>query len=749
MSKKDLEGFLSDNPFFVALKIQEENHGSLNRFFDKVKDVNGIDEGFEWVYEELLRNFLRTHKDIDGYDYKKYIPFVQETILEYIIEEDALKFFFNPEEENKIIDLVNRGQFNAKMLKIAYSKIANLFSNIHCEITTTDIPAIIERDLKRKINKFNDDYIMNKMGKLKEVVDKIASGVKNQCYLEFDKSWYNNDSLVPELAEYVKNKHGYDYSHFASHQYLYFDESDAQVLSHALVDDDNIWLKQEYQNKNIFGFLNYVVQYNDLKHAEKIIDCAFNNLCKNEISKFLYEKKLPLVFSKDGLLRAKLNCVAGINSKVGSFVGKEIDESDYNGLVYPLYSGFDEKIANGEDVFERFVKKAYPDDYNKVFEIFDNPNSIIQDASGTKRLITIAYLIEGEYFGYGDDKLKDFVYSYYDNYGSDESILKRMYYIFYLIDKLSGVKSEAYLYEYFFDLFDMIDFKYNLQCFYKRDLKFRNASFISLKKLLSKYDLNISDDYKDLYITALLDRKYASLNEVDKFPELEQFGDAIYQLAVDNILFYNDFELNHVTEEALVKAKYQIEVSKKLGLDKLYISNLSSGANSKYHNIEGYDNGFFENDKDYIADSLEMVIGVIGKEFGVQKALDFATRIIVETDDELSMPHFVESDIVKNYNSDIDKDYLAKIYPSPYDEDSEYYSEYITMWYAIRKILLISIIGNDTKQKRQMISGFSDKVFGSSYENHYQCVVSYLYYGIEETIEKYKSIVNSNYREEN
>ena len=58
---------------------------------------------------------------------------------------------------------------------------------------------------------------------------------------------------------------------------------------------------------------------------------------------------------------------------------------------------------------------------------------------------------------------------------------------------------------------------------------------------------------------------------------------------------------------------------------------------SKVYDIEGYDNGFFENDKNYIADSLEMVIGVIGKEFGIQKALDFTTRIIVESNKDLSI----------------------------------------------------------------------------------------------------------------
>ena len=155
MSKKDLEGFLSDNPFFVALKIQEQEHESLEYFFDQIKKENVIDEGFEWVYEELIRNFLTTHKDIDGYNYRSYIPFVQETILEYVVDENSLKYFFKTDEESKVVDLVKRGQFNAKMVKLAYCKIARLFLKLQRSIiTTTDIPAIIERDLKRKINKY-------------------------------------------------------------------------------------------------------------------------------------------------------------------------------------------------------------------------------------------------------------------------------------------------------------------------------------------------------------------------------------------------------------------------------------------------------------------------------------------------------------------------------------------------------------------------------------------------------------------
>ena len=53
----------------------------------------------------------------------------------------------------------------------------------------------------------------------------------------------------------------------------------------------------------------------------------------------------------------------------------------------------------------------------------------------------------------------------------------------------------------------------------------------------------------------------------------------------------------------------------------------------------------------YIADSLEMIIGVLAKEFGVQKALDFTTKIILETNPDLEPPKFLEFNIVSLYTT--------------------------------------------------------------------------------------------------
>ena len=147
-----------------------------------------------------------------------------------------------------------------------------------------------------------------------------------------------------------------------------------------------------------------------------------------------------------------------------------------------------------------------------------------------------------------------------------------------------------------------------------------------------------------------------------------------------------------------------------------------------------------------MADSLEMVIGVIAKEFGVQKALDFATRIIVEANEELTTPVIFGSfDPVYLYNeSKAELDYLNKIYPAPFSNDS-YNSDYFNIRLTLNKLLKITILGNDTVEKRKLISNSFDELIPNTSFDEYQEVIHYLYYGIEKTIEKYETIVKSSY----
>jgi dsRNA-specific ribonuclease len=311
------------------------------------------------------------------------------------------------------------------------------------------------------------------------------------------------------------------------------------------------------------------------------------------------------------------------------------------------------------------------------------------------------------------------------------------------------------MYEFLYEILKDLEIKYSFKSTYVLDVEYRNKNYQGLKEILSKRGFKIDDSFKDLYIISLLDRKYATAKEASMFAELEQLGDAIYELAVDNILFYDKqmrFNLNHQSREELVKADAQLIVSKKIGLDKLYISKFTNMINTKYDQSEFMEQsvtgGFSHH---YLADSLEMVIGSIGKEFGIQKALDFATDIILEANPDLEKPEiFKNFDYIKinAMKSNFEEDYLEKIYPPLFCKDLyelEYYEDYNTLSFAIIKILKIVILGNDTIEKRKDIANTLNYLSNDD-KLEYQCVASYLYYGIEETIEKFRTIVESSYR---
>lgn len=757
MSNQNIEGFLS-NPFFlVALKIKNMDSKVIeHKLLESVKR-NYVEE-WNCPYQVILDKHYSYHKiqlkNKDKFN-NDYLMLVKETVLEYLLEEDCLKFFLGSEEEKEKFDnIFKRKQFNAKLLKTILNRVA-FFMDSTSSVENNNLPLLLDNAIKRKIAEFNNNYVMKKMEPLKNIVDVVASGVKAECYLEFEKGWALVHSV--ELENYIFEKHGYKYSgSYNIPEFPFFHESDDKVLSLAVVNDEKFWNFEIGCHKTLLSLAHLIVKYNDIRHAEKLVDYAFEQACKDSVCKYLYENKLNLYFSLNPHERMLKLCTSRLTNRLNSVTTQEIDKTDYNGFLFPLYNGFECKVQEGKEVFNEFIKKAYPNDADKVLSLFENLDTIIQDPvqvgnHAQRRLITIRTMLEGELFGYDENSnFKKFMYGYYKEFGTKESVLGRLYYQCFIIKKLTGEVSIECLYEIFFDILNMIDFKFDIKCSFVVNQELRNKNYLLLKNLLKQYGFQVDDCYKQKYITALLDRKYASFEEVEMFPQLEQLGDAIYELAVDNILFYNpETTLNHSNRENLVKAEAQIKVSKKINLNELYISELHHSLNSKYLDHEKIDMGMHSYlQGNYIADSLEMLIGVLSLEFGVQRALDFTTKIILEAYSNLKEPQFEKFDIVSLSNSTIDKDYLDKIYPSPFNCDNDYYSEYNMLGDAISKLLYIFILGNDTIEKRKKISWRSyDILTHGGLRDSYEYVVSYLYNGIETTIEKYRPIVESIYRE--
>ena len=754
MTKKEVEGFLS-SPFFVALKPEgvdvDTLYTTLKNSFEY--DIQCNDHFYMDILRQYNANNKVAYEEMSQFK-DEYLNVVKQVMLEYLIQEDALKYFCFDEDYEKITKIVERKQINSKILIEVLGRVSYVFNSFRTDIA--NLAFILNNDIKRKIVEYNNNYVIKTMGPLKQKIDKIASGVNIKCYLGFNQN-YHTIKISDNIKTYIKEKSGYDLdnSDYRYKNKMFFEK----VLSRAIIDDDSIWNFEEYYyGRTILSFVTLVEKYNDIKHATKIIDYAFEEACKDKKIKYLYDNKLPffLYNIEEDMIDWSINRLSVYLSKTVDF---KIKKEELNGFLYPLYDGYKDFIFEGKEIFKSFLKFTYPKDFEKAEEEFNNLDNVIQESQQigamTRRELTVRFILNYHILGYDNVELKEKYLSLYcKDFLNDNSVLGRFYYRIYIINKYAKDYSNECIYEYLYEILKLIEEKNNFKSAFVLDTNLRESKLQILKDVLSKYDINIDDKYKDLYIISLLDRKYATAQEAARFAELEQFGDAIYDLAVDNILFYDPEDrnsLDHQNREELVKADAQIKVSKYLGIDKAYISKFNDAINKKYDNYEAFENGINDSrDGHYLADSLEMVIGAVAKQYNVQKALDFATKIILEANPELPTPvTFGNFDPIYLYNeSKADKDYLNKIYPGPFSDEHEYYSEYISIGYALSKLLKIAIIGNDTVEKRKLIANNLNKVLPDDrYDGYYQYVVTYLYYGIEETIKRYQTIVESSYRE--
>lgn len=749
MTKKDIEGFLS-NPFFRALKPKNDDIETVFSMLIKAYEsaVNDDNES----YKKVLN--LYSHDD-ESVQFEKdfqndYLMFVKQAMIEYCLQEEALQYFCLNEDYEKIVGLINRKQFNSKLLSSIFNKISCFCNNYYLDYLANRLYS----DIKRLVDDFRNKYVIKELQPLKVIVDKVTSGVKSECYIKF-KSIKSSYYISDDIDEYILKQYGFSLRGMDNYKL-------EEVLSLALVKDENFW---DFKNrKTIVAFLELVKKFNGIKHVEKIIDYAFKKAREDEETEFLCSNKLPfqLYDLSDQMIKRCLSLITLSISKVKESIS--IPEKEGKGLIYPVYKGVDSEIQAGKDIFKRFLEKAYPTNSKDIFNIFSNIDTVIQDDrdSGNgyfRKRLTTHEALEYDLLGIDNTNEKtEYINKRYCDYNSSENILNRFYYRIYLIDKYSKPLSFECIYEHFYQEFKMIDYKFKYECSFVHDIVLRNENYLKLKSILTRYGFNISDSFKDLYIIALLDRKYATIDEANMFAELEQFGDAIYELAVDNIIFYDPdekIELNHFEREKYVNADNQVKVSQHIGLDKAYISRLNDALNNKLDNYELSEAGLnSRNGGHYLADSLEMIIAVIAKEFGLQKSLEFATKIIVEANDELTMPVIYENfDFINMINdSNIDRSYLDKIYPGPFSFDySEYRWQYHVIENSLIKLLKITIIGNETKEKRQFITKTpnfvqnkkTDKVYSG-----YQFVYVYLTKGLEQTIKQFTDIVKSSYIEE-
>ena len=688
------------------------------------------------------------------------------TALKFCIEDTSFaRDVLQEKDFNKVVEVYSRKQFNSKVLKNLLSIFLDFLiilknpSNYGLKEGRL-VSGLFTLDIYRAVQSVLEDNVKRDYPNLKAIVEKVTAGVKINCYVDATQTHLFAISLDDASNNYVKEKFNYDFNEINTNKntsLVMFENKDKLlnlIIGRTFINDISFW--ENHPQFNWFAFIESVRSLNGDRHAEKLLDYIFNEIQKDEFSKKVLASNLELIYVlKDEFVR--LLEWRTFKLTFERFRDKYEVIAWRNGRCYPFSKSEDdaEKIRNGEKLFAEFISDAYPEDKNKILRfIFDqivNPEALSKEKNWT-----LVDILGAPTFGYYP-KLTDkqAVMLLCPDYFSKNNILSRVYLTAYEIGfftRFNQKEINACLFEIYYDVCQFIFEKLGTQTQYQRDVKWRDDNFRALQDKLKECNVSISERFKSDYIISLLDRKVAVREESERFPVLEQLGDAIYGLAVGELLFYNPETDSAVAEkfESFIKAESQIKVSKAFGFDKLYISASSLSSkhytdtvinpdNDVYYSNEEY---FDRNLEKYLADSLEMIIGTVCKDCGFNIALDFSKTLLKKT-----YPNVFKDEVrwsgYKDYE-DIDWDYFMRILPGLYQNFDKSHE---MLWRAFNKAFLVMTIGTEDKNSRRFITNsFGDMaVYG---DNGYGMVNRvYHYYlnnGWDKTFKKYSEFVKQN-----
>lgn len=671
------------------------------------------------VLEDEKNNFLKNlHLEKEKIDLSKFVidcfrsydddlkEAVKGAILRWSIEISTFASDILSEEDYlKAKETYKRRQYQSGVLKklvdcflLAQSELRDYKGN-YVVFNTESFKLALYSDVKSEYDEIKNQRVKKNFEALKRVIEKIASGAKAECYLNASNcDFYEHQRKIKnELNDYVKEKYGYNYNDV--NLYEEFVGKANELLQLALVNDKDFWLNKKF---NVAKFINEIYEKNSKAHAIKVINYIFDNLLKNETVKSLIKAKLPLYYDNQ------------------FFIDYFKAENKY--LLYPLLVAEDceQKINEGKKFFEDFLYDfVYPSNKEQIKERL---KSILKNEGEARYTIydVLSYITTKSYF---IGKQKDALNIVCPEFFTEESLWKRVYLkVYYMSRKKKDESLYQELFEKFYNLFAIIEHETGIQTAIQLDDETRNNSYDTLKASLKRFDVSISDENKNDYITALVDIRSARMSEADRFPVLEQLGDAIYNFAVSEMIFYNpyydDYEddaLNPTQRfEKYICAKGQLKIAKMLKLDKMYIS--TSRALDKSDEkiiVQVYDCN--NNKKDdsakgekYLADTLEMILGAVCLDKGYKIAIDLAKRMIRDAYGN-DFPEEVRYSKENAKSEKYDMDYFLRIRPGLYQSVHEMQSygvaDYIELMRdSLYKLLGCIVLGTEDVMKREYIS---------------------------------------------
>jgi len=750
-NEKFVEGGLIWSPLFNASRKEiiefinaldsEQKHYKLEFFVQTV---------LEYSYDES--------KDED------FLEATKSTIFEFTIELTSFAYDVLTEDEyKKASETYKRGQLNSGALKALLDCFLKACSQFIGAKSNKDMQQLLWANIKRKTAEFKAKRLEKSFGPLKKVVDEAASGVKAECF--FKSTDIYETELNCALNEYLIENYGYDFNKAhkqlppsSSSVYEAFLGKGNELLQLTLINDKEFWKKKSFF---VISFINHVLEKNSERHAQKLLNYIFSKLTANARTNALIKGGLSLGFYDK-------------QSFIDTYSQQFIKAGYSLDLLYPLVAveEKEEKCKIGKGIFDAFLYDyVYPNSNEQIRECLSGDLSTkgysYYSFFDTLNFITISLNITGDY----EKALKIICPEFFLSKALWERVYLRIYETSKMIEQN---KLYSYLFEHFYDLFSLIESHTGIETAIQLNTDARDRAYDELKGALNDLDVKICDSYKFDYVVSLLDRKSAKLSEAERFPVLEQLGDAIYGFALSEMIFYtpnnNDYEENALSPaqrfEGYACARGQIKIAKKYGIDKMYISVSYASRKRDYDLINSvYDLTEWDIDnKDeekYLADALEMVLGTVALDKGYATAISLAKEMIKSTfegdfENEVRYSH---ENVTRE---DIDKDYFRRILPGLYSSFREvssynnFASKYLNLMYdSLLKLLACLIFKTEGIEERRFISYGSNAIAyyfepltGTSYEVTplYYC---YLREGLDRVIELYKDSALEKYNQKN
>lgn len=663
----------------------------------------------------------------------------ERVALKFMLEDtDLAEALLSEEELEKAQATYARKQYNSAALKRLLALFCGLLASQR-DKTQNTLRNLFTLPLLEEYRRACAEEAEKSFKPLKRLVDRIAAGVNGACYFH-SNDYFNRTPFLPEhLNEYVVGRFGYDYNaalnaaHANSSYLLSMDDQSRlhrRVLQSALLDDPALWEKQEVFD--VVEFLKQVEERNGLRHAHKLLDHIFGNLQKVPDARTVLENRLPLymaeyTFHLQALEERARRCAF---DRLRLYGDPALLQNEP--LCYPasVPSDLQTRLCRGREIWESFIGEfAYPHDKERVLRILREEVERFAAAplgppldrrARRHQPREFAILLDRDAFLYDPHSSeRALLAAHHPDFFSPENIFNRVYLKVFALTRLSEEPTVQYvcLHKIFLDVIKLLESRFGLRTAHQTDDGARAAKYQALKAKLADCGVTVSDSRREEYTVALLDWDTALQEEYELFPVLEQLGDAIYGLAVAEMLFYNPAtEAMAKRFEDMTCAETQIRLSRFQGLDRLYHS---VGASGKYGDVDsGYprEEAFtlreasnrYNLRETYLADSLEMILGAVCRDKGADTAIKLAKGWLTEAFPEDFPPEIRFGEDTRRME-ELGEDYWIRILPAPLTHMTP---PQRTLWMAAEKALLTVVLGTDTVEKRRFITNSHGNTVG-------------------------------------